>query len=75
MAGYQQAAQLPFIWLLSDVVWVVIGYLATGTSQEGETRNREPLVHSVILSNSARQAGLFVQWKKQVDRARDGRSL
>ena len=59
MAGNEQAAQLPLVWLLRDVVWVVISYLATGTKEEGEHCNREPPVHFVILSNDARQSALI----------------
>jgi hypothetical protein len=50
---------LPFIWLLSDVVWVVIGYLTTRATKQAEDYNWEPLVHFAVLSNSARQPGLF----------------
>jgi hypothetical protein len=58
MAGNEQAAQLPVIWLLRDVVWVVIGHLTTRATKQAEDCNYEPLVHFVILSNSARHAGL-----------------
>jgi hypothetical protein len=61
MAGNEQAAQLPVIWLLGDVVWVVIGHVTSHATKQAEDYNGEPLVHFVILSNSARQAGLFSQ--------------
>ena len=40
-------------------VWVVIGHLTSHATKKAEDYNCEPLVHFVILSNSARQAGLF----------------
>jgi hypothetical protein len=61
MAGNEQAAQLPVIWLLRDVVWVVIGHITSQATKQAQDYNCEPLVHFVILSNSARQAGLFSQ--------------
>src|SRR5260370_41965467 len=65
MAGNEQAAQLPVIWLLRDVVWVVIGHITSHATKQAEDYNCEPLVHFVILSNSARQAGLFSQSKRK----------
>jgi hypothetical protein len=59
MAGDEQSAQLPLIWLLRDVGCVVISYLATGTKEEGQHCNREPSIHFVILSNGARQSALI----------------
>src|SRR5713101_14206 len=64
MAGNEQAAQLPVIWLLRDVAWVVIGHITSHATKQAEDYNCEPLVHFVILSNSARQAGLCSQWKR-----------
>jgi hypothetical protein len=52
MARNERAAQLPSIWLLSDVVWVVIGYVTTRATEQAEDYNCEPLVHFVILSNT-----------------------
>ena len=63
MAANEQATQLPVIWLLCDVVWVAIGHITSHATKQAEDYNCEPLVHFVILSNSARQAGLFSQWK------------
>jgi hypothetical protein len=64
MTGNEQAAQLPLIWLLRDVGWVVIGHITSHAAKQAEDYNCEPLVHFVILSNSARQAGLFSHWKR-----------
>src|SRR5579864_7792620 len=65
MAGNEQSAQLPVIWLHRDVVWVVIGHITSHATKQAEDYNCEPLVHFVILSNSSCQAGLFSQWKRK----------
>jgi hypothetical protein len=44
---------------------VVIGHITSHATKQAEDNNCEPLVHFVILSTSARQAGLFSQWKRK----------